>query len=339
MSDNRDPQKPPTLEDIARIAGVNRRTVRDAIQGTGRVAPATRENVIRITQELNYVPNPSAHTLAKGRTGRVVVLSGSLNDQYNANAVHLLESCVSKHGYETMLVQSRIESQHSINAARASLSDGIIAIGIQQLNKDFRSFDTIPPRVLIDTSSPDFIDHITLDFRPAVEEALNLMLATGRKRIAYVDNDWNALPPLEVRRATYLDLMANAGHSPEIIDVRTDVPPQERIQTIKKYIQDNGCPGAFFCQNDEAAIYTYHAIIGSGHRIPTDAMLVGCDGLPHLEYFDTPLSTIALPMEEICAIAFKFLQQRMTEPSLPIQQQTVKARLVIRKSLSVEESA
>jgi LacI family transcriptional regulator len=331
-------RKPVTLQDIATLAGVNRRTVRDAIQGTGRVAPATREKVLRITRELNYIPNASARALAKGRTGRVVILSGSLNDQYNANAVHLLETHLSKHGYETMLVQSRAGGQESTNTAKASLSDGVIAIGIQQLSDEVFASDVIPPWVLIDTSAPGFIDHITLDFRPAVEEALHLMLATGRERIAYVACGWTATSHTETRAGTYLDLMKEAGHATEIINMPTDVPPKVRVQAIKSYIQENGCPGALFCMNDETAIYTYNAIVGSGYRVPDDAMIVGCDGLPYLEYFDTPLSTIALPMDQICEIAAGFLHKRIADPSIPVQQQIVTGRLIIRKSLSEEDS-
>ncbi len=333
MTVNGGRQKPVTLEDIAKIAGVNRRTVRDALQGTGRVAPATRENVLRITQELQYVPNASARALAKGRTGRVIVLSGSLNNHYNANVVHLLDNHLTRHGYETMIVQSQRGSQESIQAVRGSLSDGVIAIGIQQLNDELRSSDTIPPWVLIDTSSPHFIDHITLDLRPAVEEVLHLMLARGRKRIAYVDNDRIETSPPEVRRTIYQTIMEQNGYPCEIIDVCTDVSAEERVETIKSYVQKNGCPDAVLCQNDETAIYTYHAIVELGYRLPDDVMLVGCDGLPYTKYFDTPLSTIALPMEEVCEIAFRFLQQRIDNPALPVQQQIVKGQLLIRKSL------
>ena len=50
-------QKPVTMEMLAKRAGVHSRTVSDALKGTGRVAPATREKVLRIARELDYVPN------------------------------------------------------------------------------------------------------------------------------------------------------------------------------------------------------------------------------------------------------------------------------------------
>lgn len=326
-------QKPVTLEDIARLAGVHRRTVRDALQGTGRVAASTRENVLRISQELNYVPNASARALATGRTGRVAILSGSLKQAYNSNAVHLLESHLSQHGFETMLVQSVSQEERMANTAKASQSDGVIAIGIQQLNDEVKPGAPIPPWVLIDATAPDYIDHITLDFRPAVEEAFNLMVASNRRRIAYVANDYYPDSPPEVRRNTYLDLMKGTGREPEIISVQTGLEPIERIAASKSYFLENGCPDALICQNDETAVYIYQALVNMGIQIPEEAMLVGCDGLPLIEYLDTPLSTIDVPMEEICEIAFQFLQNRMANPNIPVQERIITGRLRIRKSL------
>jgi DNA-binding LacI/PurR family transcriptional regulator len=329
-------QKSVTLEDIAKLAGVHRRTVRDAIQGTGRVAAATRENVLRITRELNYVPNASARALATGRTGRVAILSGSLKQPYNSNAVHLLESHLSRHGLETMLVQSVTREERNANTIKASQSDGVIALGVQQLNDEVKPGDAIPPWVLIDTSTPDYIDHITLDFRPAVEEAFNLMMASKRQRIAYVAHNYVPGSPPEVRRSTYLELMNEAGRPPEIISMLTNLEPAECIAVIKSYFRENGCPDALICQNDETAVYVYHALVSLGVQIPEEAMLVGCDGLPLIEYLDTPLSTIAVPMEEICEIAFQFLQNRMATPELPVQERIIIGHLTIRKSLLAE---
>ncbi len=329
--------RPVTMEDLAKRAGVHSRTVADALKGTGRVAPATREKVLRIAKELNYVPNAAARALATGRTGTVAVLSGPLTDQYYANAVHLLETYLTAHRYEMLLLHTRREVGDLVNATQISLVDGVIVVGINNFLEEFlRLSGSVQPCVLIDTSNPNFVDHITLDLRPAVEEALRLMIEKGCQRIAYVVNDRNDSSHIEVRMRTYLDMMTQANRSHEFIDVDTKTPPEERIQSLTSYIRDNGCPDALFCQNDESAIYTYRAITGLGYRLPQDALLVGCDGLPYMEYFDTSLSTIVLPMDQICEIATQFLQQRMASPDIPIQQATLQGRLVIRKSLSAD---
>jgi DNA-binding LacI/PurR family transcriptional regulator len=328
-------KKPVTMAEMARLAGVHSRTVSDVLKGKGRVAPATREKVLRIAQELNYVPNAAARALATGRTGTIAVLSGPLNEPFYANIVHLLETHLTANGYEMTLLHTRRDVKDLMQATQSSLVDGVIVIVSEHLPEEFLRLrsQSQSPCVVIDTSPRDFVDSITLDLRPAVEEALELMLAAGRQRIAYVVNNRNEAAHVEVRMRTYLKVMAEAKRTPEMIDVNTKVSSEERIQSIQAYIKANGCPDALLCQNDETAIYTYRAVIGSGYRLPEDVLLVGCDGLPYMEFFDPPLSTIALPIEEICTIAAQFLQRRMTTPDIPLQQATLQGHLMIRKSL------
>ncbi|BCM88930.1 ribose operon repressor [Abditibacteriota bacterium] len=334
-TENVRPSKPATMEDVARLAGVHSRTVADALKGTGRVAPATRERVLRIAQELRYVPNAAGRALRTGRTGTVAIFSGPLNDLFNANMVHSLEFHLTANGYDIMLLHTRREVEDLVQAARVSLVDGFIVIGINHLAEEFLRLagDTIQPHVFIGTTNPNFADHITLELRPAVEEALQLMLDAGRQRIAYVINNRDEASHREVRMGTYLNVMKEANRIPEVIGVNTKTSPEDRIQAIKTYIEHNGCPDALLCQNDETAIYTFRALTGLGHRIPDDVLLVGCDGLPFMEFFEPPLSTIALPSEDICALAAQFLQQRMINPGLPVQQATLQGHLMVRKSL------
>lgn len=95
----------------------------------------------------------------------------------------------------------------------------------------------------------------------------------------------------------------------------------------------DGCPDGLFCTNDEAAIHVYAALQALGKRIPEDVMLFGCDGMPYMACFAPPLSSIAPPLEEIAALAWQFLRARIEKPDLPLQQATLDARLIVRRSL------
>jgi DNA-binding LacI/PurR family transcriptional regulator len=105
------------------------------------------------------------------------------------------------------------------------------------------------------------------------------------------------------------------------------------VQILKDYFVGKGCPDAILCMNDDIAIQVYRALMDLGKRIPQDVLLAGCDGLPITEYFEPPLSTIAQPMEEMCATAWKFLQKRIAKPELPFQTVSFDAKLAVRRSL------
>lgn len=327
--------KPVTLEQIAQQAGVASRTVSDALKGQGRVAATTRENVLRIARELNYIPNAAARALATGRTGTIAVLSGPLNESYYANMVHQLGSHLTANGYEMLLLPTQRSTKDLVQATQTAPVDGLIIIGLNHIVEEFLHLSGrhLRPCVLIDIANPDYIDHITLDLRPAVQEVLQRMIDANRGRIAYAINNRDENSHLEVRMETYLQWMRDAGRTPEIINVDTNLTPQARIAAIQTTFEANGSPDALLCQNDETAIYAYRALMELGLRIPDDILLVGCDGLPYMEFFEPPLSTIALPTQQICATAVQFLQQRLDTPDTAIQSAIVAGQLIARKSL------
>ncbi|MDD5066158.1 MAG: LacI family DNA-binding transcriptional regulator, partial [bacterium] len=54
-----------TINDIARIAKVDKSTVSRALQNSKRISKAVREKIQQLAKELNYYPNASAYSLRK----------------------------------------------------------------------------------------------------------------------------------------------------------------------------------------------------------------------------------------------------------------------------------
>ncbi|RYG70604.1 LacI family transcriptional regulator [bacterium] len=172
-----------TLEDVALAAGVTSMTVSRAIKGHNEIAPATRDRVLRIARELNYTANLSARALATGKTGIIAVISGSLNQYYYANIVHLLESQITKSGYQMRLLHTDSDLHHLVTSTNASAVDGVIVAGQHQL---FGKLRQLAPQVFnlcvfIDTSKNPETDYIHSNVGSALDEGLKLMLAAGRQ--------------------------------------------------------------------------------------------------------------------------------------------------------------
>lgn len=320
-----------TLQDIAAVAGVHVMTVSDALSGRRPVASATKERVLRIARELDYIPNFVARALVTGRTGFIAGFSGSINEFYYGHMVQLLESHISAEGYKLILMRTP-EVVDLVDATGNVAVDGAFAIDLYHLVDQFRSHQAVPC-VSLGTYKRNFLDYVAVDLSAGVEQALRLMAQAGRKRIAYVVTAPYLALPSEMRARAYLDFMRKSGLSPEIIDVDTNTFSVVR-QRLTEYIQRTGSPDALLCQNDETAMCAYRVLRDCGLEIPEDVLLAGCDGQLHMEYFDPPLSTIVQPMEEMCALAWEFLKQRMADPSLPLQQATLPGTLVVRESLS-----
>src|SRR5690349_13045018 len=64
----------PTLEDVARVAGVSRATVSRVINGIRNVDPQLHEMVWNAVGQTGYVPNRLARSLVTRRTGTVALV-------------------------------------------------------------------------------------------------------------------------------------------------------------------------------------------------------------------------------------------------------------------------
>jgi len=331
-----------TLEDIAKVAGVTAMTVSRAMLGKSDISATTRERVLRIAAELNYTANLSARALKTGRTGAIAVISGRLNRMHHANMVHHLESELKLSGYQMRLLHTHDDLQNLINLTNSISVDGVIVAGMYELVEKFRSLDpqVFQPCVFIDNFKRTGIDHVYSDTQPAVEAALQIMLSAGRKRIAFFTQYDLVTDPkfLETRQETYIEVMKRAGRVPELISLASndDTSDCEKRGLLQKYIEEHGCPDAVVCFNDRATMFLYRMLLDLGYRVPDDVLLVGCDNVPFMEYFEPPLSTIDQPTAEICAKAWEFLQARIANPNLPFQHAHFEAQLIVRRSLGVE---
>ncbi|MEY2927493.1 MAG: hypothetical protein RL367_1970, partial [Pseudomonadota bacterium] len=73
----------PTINDIARLAGVSKKTVSRVINRSAMLGDETRERVEQVIRDTGYVPNPQARALALGRN----FLIGLVHDNPNAQMI------------------------------------------------------------------------------------------------------------------------------------------------------------------------------------------------------------------------------------------------------------
>ncbi|RYG69292.1 LacI family transcriptional regulator [bacterium] len=337
--DNR--SKPVTIVDVAQAAGVTSMTVSRVMKGYKHVSPKTREKVLRVAQEMKYTVNLAARALVTGQTGIIAVISERLDNPYYANLVHHLELQLETNGYVMRLLHTDEELDSLINSTNSSAIDGVIVAGLFHRIKEFLRTgpERAQPCVFVNTSVHSEADFVHLDLEPALTKAIGIMVRDGRQRIAHIGMGALEFPhpitDLEDRILTYLSEMKKLGRKIELIGVNPSVTIDSpaRIEALKEYFQSNGCPDGLVCFNDAIALHVFRALSDLGLSIPEDVMLVGCDDLPFMKFFEPPLSSIAPPIEEASALAWQFLQARMLNPAIPRQQATLDAELVLRKSL------
>ena len=137
----------------------------------------------------------------------------------------------------------------------------------------------------------------------------------------------------EDRHRAYRRFMEAAGQEPEFISCDFANRSRENVmRAVRGHIAAHGCPDALLCYNDEIVIAVNRELRESGIVVPRQVAIVGCDGWLETEYQVPRLSTIRLPLEEACRLAWEFLQNRIADPACPRQQSTLATHLVIRES-------
>ena len=336
-------REPVTLRDVARLAGVHPMTVSNALKGTGRVAPATRDKVQRIAAELGYRPNLAARALVTGRTGTIAIALGPVNEHFYANLLHLLEAELTLQNYKMLFLRSRDVRENLLNTVEVSSVDGIIVVDVFWAIQDFLESAAGAQQPCVYAGvlgqwhiGASLIDNVAIDISGAVRQGIDIMLGAGCQRIAYLTSTDTMASFVEARPRIFAQVMKEKGRELEIINLQSGGNTGYRSvvrEKLRAFILEHGCPDGLFCQNDEMAITAYRTLLDMGYRIPDDVLLVGCDGIQDTEYCDPPLSTVAQPVEKMCSLAWQFLQKRMAQPDRPLQQTSLPAELLVRKSL------
>jgi LacI family transcriptional regulator len=330
--------RPVTLKDIAERAGVSKVAVSAALSGrpgTVFLSEDTRKRVHAIADELGYTPNGAARALATGRTHLIEFWSQNVNNPFFNSVFHSARHHLLQRSYSTILFETAMPGRpknlpgwpadgvmvFDFAAHRAQLKEMLASRGFTGL-----------PFVTAGSYFLETHDHVAVDLRGGVAEAVAHLRSAGARRIAYLV-DGPSRFTLNVRYSAFLDALARIGDEVEVVEVENHSRAAAR-EGIREHVAAHGAPDALLCHDDVLAVGANRGLRDIGIRVPDDLLLVGCDGTEEVEYLECPLTTIVQPVDDICEQAARFLVARIEDPSLPLQSATLPVRLAIRRSTS-----
>ena len=328
-----------TIRDIARELNISPMTVSRALApGDGAsVKPRTRQLVEEAALRLGYRPNRSARALASGRT---FVLGLWISHLYSSVYSQIARACQRAIGDTGLqLVVNEMDWHFYAEGAHRGFQwpiDGVLAVDPPPLREMEKLLGPTPwqdiPRVHLGAGQgvPWAGDYVFVDLGAGTRAAIEHLLSIGRQRIAF-------FTPTHCDQAgqchydAYLETMKRAGLPARcIVSPSWELPAARRA--VAASIAQEGAPDAIYCHHDEFAIAAFRAVRDLGLRVPEDVAIIGCEGNDFLEYFDPPLSTVAMPIEAMCARALHTLQGRIREPDAAPQHVTLPFEFLARGS-------
>lgn len=321
-----------TIEELAERVHLNKSSVSRILNGKGHAhSDHTRRRVLAAASELGYQPNPTARALATGAT-QIVELWVVTHEDYSpyfGYVHHCLRQEGAKHGYR--MVSEDVSSLAAVEEGIARRPrwpvDGVLTCDLDPtsaLHRHLAAHRRVPV-VTLGQDRDDAADGVQLDVAAGAREAVQHLLSAGCRRIALVQSQPDA------RDAAYVELVSAAGQTPETI-LATHHSRAAGYEAMRGCLKAGNCPDGLFCINDELAIGCYLALHEAGVRVPEDVRIVGFDGLENARLFPCPLSSVVVPVEEMCRLAWEFLLRRLQTPDAPLVHQRIVPRLEARAS-------
>ncbi|MEU0053317.1 LacI family DNA-binding transcriptional regulator [Streptomyces sp. NPDC006184] len=319
----------PTLEDVAREAGVSRATVSRVVNGVRNVDPAIQELVCQAIEQTGYAPNRAARSLVTRRAETVaLVVSGAgdaPDDSQEAFAARVFADPFfgrvvagvigflrprSMHPV-LMFAESAEDRREVLTYLRQGRADGALVVSTH-------AHDPLPallaeaelPTVLFARPArPVPLSYVDLDHRDGGRLAAEHLLARGCRRPATVAGPL-AVGASQERLAGFRDTLARNGH-PYTPVVEGGFTFDSGVTAMTRLLAEQPDVDGVFAANDLMAQGACQVLREQGRRVPEDVAVIGFDDSGIASVCHPPLTTIRQPVERMAAHMARLLDEHV----------------------------
>jgi LacI family transcriptional regulator len=335
-------QKKTTIKDIARMADVSHTTVSRALNNKSRIKNETKEKILSIARELNYIPNFIARSLVMKQTKTLGLVITTIVNPFYTELSQGIETTAISLGYNIILCSTNydlsIEKKY-IDMLRSKGVDGIIFTSAHMGDPNIIGLaEEGFPMVLVNrrTYHPmvrDKIDYIGVDNILGGFLAVEHLIKLGHDRIGVIGGSSESSVGFERLEG---GKKALAAYGREVIGdyfLEGDFLKGSGYRGGKEFLKMNRPPTAIFATNDYMALGTYQAIVEEGMKVPEDMALVGFNDIEFTSMKGIELTTIGQKKYEMGALAVKTLVERIEGKKVgPSKEIVLEPELIIRKS-------
>ncbi|WP_402468595.1 LacI family DNA-binding transcriptional regulator [Isoptericola aurantiacus] len=339
----------PTLEDVARVAGVSRATVSRVVNQERRVAPAIQEKVTAAVAQTGYVPNRAARSLVTRRSGSVaVIVAGSAPDDGPDRVAEMLADpffgrvaggavrALRPHDVHPVLMLADDADARAQVTSFVALGhvDGALLVSTDGHDPLTAELHATGRPVVVFARPPEDLGVSWVDVANAEGGALaaGRLVAVGRRRLGVVDVD----PALDVRasadRATGFRSAATRGGAAVVATASGEFTVASGAAAARRLLDQAPDLDGIFAANDLMALGVLQVLQARGLRVPDDVAVVGFDDSPVATISAPPLTTVRQPVEEMARAMAELLLRQVGGDTTAPRSQIFAPRLVVRDS-------
>jgi DNA-binding LacI/PurR family transcriptional regulator len=331
-------ETPPTIYDVASLAGLSISTVSRVLNSPGQVNEATRAKVLAAIDQLGYVPKAEARARALQGTRRIGILTPFFTAPSFVQRMRGMDAALNPTNFE--LIVYTVDTLGRLQGYLASLPlmgnlDGLIVVSLPVTDDEAeRLLRQQLVTVLLEYHLPGFSSVEIDDFSGGVMAA-HYLAEKGHRRVGFI-GDLNppdyAIRPVLARFEGFQAGLAECGLAlPEELVVSCRYDQEASRQAAQRLLQLPEPPRAIFAAADIQAIAVMKVARELGFAIPGELALLGFDDLDLADYVG--LTTIRQPLDDSGRIAVDLLLGCMADPERPAQQVKLPLTIVERDTV------
>ena len=309
----------PTMNDVAREAGVALRTVSRYVNGATNIDADLAERIRLAIERLGYRRNLAAASIRPGWESKMLgLIIGDLSNPYYTSLTRSIEREASEHGYLLITASSEEDgARHDALVDRLveQRVDGLIIVPPHHPNRGWEEVaGNLPPIVFLDRPvSGIAADAVLSDDRGGAHAAVTALLDAGARSVAFVGDDLS-IHTLQQRMQGYRAALEERGLPvrPEIVFTQAHTEAEARAEVNRLLSETDS--DAVFGANNRATIGALWAFRDTGRRLP----LIGFDDFDLAELMQPEVSVVSQDVEQMGTLAARLLidrlQGRATEP-------------------------
>lgn len=335
----------PTINDVARLAGVSNMTVSRVANGADNVRGSTRDRVRKAMDDLGYLSNAMARGMRSNSSKMIGFLLPDLTNPLNAMISQMVEIDLAAAGYRMLVATSRFDLERELYYLEQFMShrvDGIIVMLADEDSKPAIEFidKGRVPIVVIDRTLPVPADRVLCEHQKAMSDVVRYLSSLGHRRIGLINGPMT-MRPTRMRTQAFLDTMAMLGLPvPDTLRRYPEPTVEDGYLAAVEMLRQPDRPTALVIGSNQSLFGVLRAIRELKLEIPRDLSLVGADEDLASEFLDPPLTMIYRDMAQVGEAAVKLLLQRLKDPSLiPGRSLTIESRIILRGSCSTPPEA
>jgi LacI family gluconate utilization system Gnt-I transcriptional repressor len=327
-----------TLVDVALAANVSPMTVSRVINQPNKVSDVVRMKVQKAIDDLGYIPNQNASSLASSRSGVIGVAIPSLSNVVFVDVVRGIYKVMGDAGYKVLLVNTQyspLEEEKLVRTLLSQSPEGLIITGGDQTrtcNHLLRNARI--PLVQIMELLADPIDmNIGFSHHLAGADVVAHLLAQGHRRIGFIGARMDSR--VQQRMRGYVTALTQAGLFETSLIATSPEPSSIALggTLFKSLIAANeGNVDAVFCANDDLALGTLFEAQRMNIAIPQQLAICGFNDIEAAAHVNPSLTSVAVGRYEMGVKAAELIIQSLSKQ--PIEQKKVDMGYAIKQRAS-----